>query len=506
MTKKITETTIMLASPYAKVYKHKAMKKKGISFFVLFLVAMLGLPEYSISQNTGIGTITPGEKLHVAGNVKADTVKPNALKLTANAGATKILTSDATGNASWKTNSLTAVGTVGFGNWGDCAANANISEYNPVFVESNPGAGAFGESLSISGNYAVIGDRNDVVGSNVQQGSASIYKFNGTTWGFMQKLTDATGASNDQFGKSVFISGNYVIVGAYLDDVGANTDQGSCSIYQFNATNWVLMQKITDPAGTAQAQFGWSVSLSGNYALAGACKFGFTSIGSASIFQLSGGVWTFKQKLIDPTATPGDFSASSVSVSGSKAVVGVERGKVGSNNLQGYVNLYELSGGTWLFKQRVIDPIGNASDYFGNSVSISGDYLIVGDEAEYIGANSSQGSASTYYYNGTTWVLMQKLTDPNGEANDNFGHSVSISGNYALVGANWDTVGPFDLQGSVTIYQRVGLGWSKLQFVTQQTENPIGGFGNSTAVDGASKRFLIGFFAGNGSAIFGKIN
>ena len=480
------------------------MKKRNLSCYILFIVGLVGLPGYSISQNTGVGTITPAEKLHVAGNVKADTVKPNVLKLTANAGATKILTSDATGNAGWKTNALTTAGTVGFGDWGDCAANANISEYNPVFAEANPGA--FGESLSISGNYAIIGDRYDVIGSNIYQGSASIYKFNGNTWEFIQKLTDATGASGDEFGKSVFISGNYAIAGAYLDDVGANTDQGSCSIYQFNGTSWVLMQKITDATGTAQAQFGWSVSLSGNYALVGSCKFGFSTIGSASIFQLTGGNWSFMQKLIDPTATVGDFSANSVSVSGSKAVVGVERGKVGSNSSQGYVNLYELSGGTWLFKQKVIDPTGTVGDSFGNSVSISGNYLIVGDEADYIETNSSQGSASMYYYNGTTWILMQKLTDPTGEAGDHFGHNVSISGNYALVGAHWDAVGSSTLQGSATIYQRLGLGWSKLQFITQYGESGLGLFGFATAVDNTTKRFVIGFVAGNGRAIFGKIN
>lgn len=494
----------MKTGNHNEIYKQEVMKKIRCIYYILFLFAQVGFPRYSISQNTGIGTTTPAEKLHVAGNLKADTLKPNVLTLTANAATTKILTSDAAGNASWQTNTLSATGSVGFGNWGDCAANANISEYNPVFAE--PNAGAFGESLSMSGNFSIVGDRYDLVGSNVNQGSASIYQFNGTTWQFMQKLTDATGSSDDQFGKSVFISGNYVIVGAYLDDVAANIDQGSCSIYQFNGTNWVLMQKITDPTGTAQAQFGWSVSLSGNYALVGACKFGLTGIGSANVFQLSGGNWIFLQKLIDPTAASGDFSANSVSVSGNKAVVGVERGKVGTNNYQGYVNLYELIGGIWLFKQKVTDPTGSGSDYFGNSVSLSGDYLIVGDEADNIGTNSSQGSASIYFYNGTTWVWIQKLADLTGEANDFFGHSVSMSGNYSLVGANRDNPSPYGSQGSATIYQRVGLGWSKLQYVTQHTESSIGLFGTATAIDAATKRFVIGFKAGNGKAIFGKIN
>lgn len=479
------------------------MKNLSRPFYVLFLTALFVLPELSIAQNMGIGNAAPMEKLDVAGNLKADTVKPGALKLSSNAGASKILTSDASGNATWQANSLKTTGTVGFGDWGDCAANANISEYNPVFA--SPDAGAFGECVAMAGNYAIIGNRYDLIGSNVHQGSASIYKFNGTTWEFMQKLTDATGSNGDQFGISVAMSGNYAIVGAYQDDVGTNTDQGSCSIYQFNGTNWVLMQKITDASGMAQSQFGWSVSISGNFALVGSFRPLQPFLGSAHIFQLTSGNWVFMQKLLDPTGVVGDFSANSVSISGTKAVVGVERGKVGTNSLQGYVNLYELSGGTWLFKQRVTDPAGTVGDFFGNSVSISDNYLIVGDEAGVVGT-ILQGSASIYFYNGTTWVLMQKLSDVNGEDFDAFGHSVSISGNYALVGANRDAVGLYNIQGSATVYQRVGLGWTKLQFVTQRLEDRPALFGNATAVDAATKRFIIGFAAGIGMATFGKIN
>ncbi|MEO6540380.1 MAG: hypothetical protein ABIN74_05295, partial [Ferruginibacter sp.] len=75
--------------------------------------------------NTGIGTSTPAEKLQVAGNIKTDTVKPNAIKFTPNAGTGKILTSDAAGNANWQ--ALSAGGGVGFGSWGDCSMNS-ISE------------------------------------------------------------------------------------------------------------------------------------------------------------------------------------------------------------------------------------------------------------------------------------------------------------------------------------------------------------------------------------------
>ena len=113
------------------------MKKKFILIHIFSAMSYL-----AAAQNVGIGTNTPGERLEVIGNIKADTIKPNAVKLILNAGAGKVLTSDAAGNANWQTNTV-AAGNSGFGVWGDCATNGNISAYNPVVDTS----GSVGDGL-----------------------------------------------------------------------------------------------------------------------------------------------------------------------------------------------------------------------------------------------------------------------------------------------------------------------------------------------------------------------
>lgn len=463
-----------------------------------------------VAQNTGIGTTNPAEKLHVAGNIKADTVKPNAFKLTPNAGDGKILTSDALGNASWQKNSATA-GNIGYGVWGDCATNGNISDYNPVIDETGAAGDFFGYSVSISGNFAVVGAFEDDFGVNTGQGSASFFQFNGTNWVLMQKVTNTGGAFADHFGHSVSISGNYAIVGA-PDDDGVNADQGSASIYQFNGTSWVLMQKITDATGAAGDNYGHSVSISGNYAIVGAYTDDVgvnTDQGTALIYQYNGTSWVLMNKIADAAGAADDNLGLSVSISGNYAIVGAPLDDVGANFNQGSALIYQFNGSSWVLMNKVTDAAGESNDQFGHSVSISGNYAISGAYLENVGTTIFQGSASIYQYNGTNWVLMQKITDVNGATGYQFGFSVAISGNYAIVGAYGEDVGANTDQGSSTIYQRLGLGWQKLQYLADPGGNAADHSGVSVSIDGSNKRFVTGAngYAGNsGKAVFGKIN
>jgi hypothetical protein len=483
------------------------MKKISILSYFLFLI-----PYFAYSQNVGIGVTAPAEKLHVAGNIKADTIKPNALKLIPNAGTGKILTSDAAGNANWQVNNSAAAGNTGFGVWGDCATNGNISEYNPVVDTAAAANDNFGKTVSISGNYAIVGGLLDDVGANTDQGSASIYQYTGNGWQFMQKITDATGAANDNFGYSVSISGNYAIVGAGADDVGANADQGSVSIYQYNGSNWVLMQKITDAAGAGGDFFGTSVSISGDKAIVGELGDDVTNSinqGSVLFYKYNGSSWVLMEKISDGNGVPGDLFGNSVFMSGNYAIVGAYQGDIGANTEQGWANVYQYDGSNWVWMQRLTDANGAASDFFGYSVSISSNYAIVGAFGDDFGANSLQGSASIYKYNGSSWVLMQKITDPAGTANDFFGRTVSISGNYAVIGASQDDVGINVDQGSASIYQRIGLRWVKLQYITDPAGASNDQFGDAAAIDETTKRFLIGdynYAGGSGKVVFGKIN
>ncbi|MBC7850244.1 MAG: hypothetical protein H7Y31_10935 [Chitinophagaceae bacterium] len=478
----------------------------------MFVCASTIYPVFS--QNVGIGTVSPAEKLHVAGNIKADTVKPSAIKFAANAGNGKILTSDATGNASWQTSTSTG-GNVGYGVWGDCATNGNISDYQPVADATGAVSDLFGMSVSIDNNFAIVGAPLAKVGENFfEAGSASIYQYNGNSWVFMQKITDPAGQNGDHFGISVSISGNYAIIGAYQDNVGAiNADHGSACVFQYNGSSWVFMQKIVDPGGAANDQFGRSVAISGNHCVIGAHLDDFGAMidkGSASFFRYNGTNWILTQKSADPAGGGGDKFGTSVSMSGNNVVIGAFEDGIGSAAYQGSVTVYHYNGTTgWDLVQTITDANGAGGDNFGVSVSIAGNYFVVGSYNDDVGANTNQGSAFIYRFDGATWVLMQQLTDPIGVAGDLFGYSVSISGNYVLIGAvNHDT-GVITDPGAAILYQRLGIGWQKMQLISDPAGNVNNFFGLSAGISELSKQFIIGatgFNNGTGKAVFGKIN
>jgi len=478
-----------------------------------FHTCLLTLACYSTSftQNVGIGTLTPSEKLHVNGNVKADTLKPNALKLTPNAAVGKVLTSDASGNASWQT-SQSGVANIGYGVWGDCATNGNIAEYDPVAASDAIVNANFGYSVSLSGNYAIIGAQYDNVGANTNQGSAYIFFYNGSTWVQQQKLTASDGAPFDFFGFNVNISGNYAIVGAYGDDNGANTDQGSAYIFFYNGSSWVQQQKLTAADGATDDFFGSNVNVSGNYAIVGAYGDDVSANidqGSAYIFFFNGSSWVQQQKLTASDGVGSDNFGYAVSISGNYAIAGAYGDDISANSNQGSAYIFFYNGSTWVQQQKLTASDGAGSDFFGISVNVSGSYAIIGAFGDDIGSVSDQGSGYIFFYNGSTWVQQQKLTAFDGASGDDFGVSVIISGNYLMVGAELDDINSTNNQGSVYLYQKVGGVWRYIQKIIDPGGTASDGFGFSCSLDNTNKRFVIGAsgaVSGRGLSFFGKIN
>jgi len=337
----------------------------------------------------------------------------------------------------------------------------NVIDTEQAQLTASDGAASdyFGYSVAVSGDTALIGSYLDDVGANGDQGSAYVFTRSGTTWTEQQKLTASDGALGDDFGYSVAVSGDTAVVTAVFHNAGGNSDQGSAYVFTRSGTTWTEQSKLTASDGAANDQFGRSVALSGDTAVVGAHadNVGANSDqGSAYVFTRSGTTWTEQAKLTASDGAASDYFGMSVALSGDTVVVGAWLDNVGANADQGSAYVFTRSGTTWTEQAKLTASDGAASDYFGVSVSVNLDTVAIGAPFDNVGANADQGSAYVFTRSGTTWTEQAKLTASDGGAGDSFGVSFSMSGNTAVVGAYSDNVGSNADQGSAYIFVSPG--------------------------------------------------
>lgn len=174
----------------------------------------------------------------------------------------------------------------------------------------------FGSSVAISGNRAVVGARYDDAAAN---NAGTAYVFDVMTGGLTTTLSNPAPAAGDAFGVSVALSGNIAIVGAHEDDAGG-TDVGRA--YAFDATTGALVTTLSNPAPIVNEGFGQSVAISGNVAVIGARLDDVAPFGVERAYVFNATTGSLSAMLNNPVPTVIDRFGHSVAVSGAMAVIG----------------------------------------------------------------------------------------------------------------------------------------------------------------------------------------
>jgi hypothetical protein len=288
----------------------------------------------------------------------------------------------------------------------------------------------FGGAVAISGDTLVVGADSD---GDVGTDSGSVYVFvrDGGVWTQQAKLTAADGAQYDHFGSSVTISGNTVVVGAPWDqDHGWYS--GSAYVFARTGTLWSQQAKLTADDAEAKDWFGSSVAISGSTLFVGAegDDHGDWHYGSVYVFGRSGSNWTQQAKLIPAHAEAHDSFGSSMAISGDTLVVGAMNGFYASGSAYVFVQ----AGDSWI-QQAKLNAYDLTPDYyFGTSVAINGDTAVVGTP----GDDESEGRAFVFFRTGNSWTLRSKIIAADVDLLDYFGKSVTIIDNTVMVGSPGD--------------------------------------------------------------------
>lgn len=378
----------------------------------------------------------------------------------------------------------------------------------------------FGASSGISGGIGLIGGYlNDHAGIT-DRGAAYVFRNLGPETGARTenlKLVASDGAANDLFGFSASISGTSGLIGAISDDLPGRNDQGSAYLFRnLDTGTGTITQsaKLTSLDGAANHQFGSSVSLSGTIGLVGARQASVGSTpyrGAAYVFRgldTATGDITQNTKLTSSDGEEDDFFGVSVSLSGTIGVVGAPQAAVGANFYQGSAYVYrglDTSTGTITQSVKLTSSDGTQLDFFGRGVSISGTTAIVGATGHDTGGVSGSGAAYVYRdLNNRTGTITQdaKLTASDGRVGDSFGEAISISGNIAIIGAAYHTIGTKTNQGAAYLFRNLDTAAGTVTEsvkVTASSGVASDRFGTSVSVDG--DLFVVGAIVGDGPVV-----
>jgi protocatechuate 3,4-dioxygenase beta subunit len=307
-----------------------------------------------------------------------------------------------------------------------------------TYQDPNAAAGdGFGQAVALSGSNVAVGA---AVGAT---GAGAVYLFttfpafstfpsiSSTTFQRpIQTFVDPDANAGDDFGASVAIWGDYVLVGAPGDGPGA--------AYLFTTSSPTPLVTYTDASGNT-FDFGESVAgadsnllvgaRGGPNAYTGGAAFLFSTTPAHPNNPLPRQTFTDPNaSATDPNAGAGDGFGHSVALAGDNVLVGA----YGVNNDAGAAYLYNTGSGPWV-NQTFQDPNNAPGDYFGESVALSGSSLLVGAGGASPSGNGNNLGAA--YLFGTSGKLLQTFQDPNPTSQDDFGSSVALSGSNVLVGA-----------------------------------------------------------------------
>jgi hypothetical protein len=349
-----------------------------------------------------------------------------------------------------------------------------------------------GYAVAISGNTAIIGAiRSNTTGED--SGAAYIFVRNGDIWVQQAKLVGDNIESRDNFGFSVAISGDIVVVGS-----PNNTSTGSAYIFERVGAEWIQRRNRVrlrmfpyDPRGkgliqSAASGFGYSVAITGKRIIIGSksTKIGTDAVGAAYIFVPDEGTfWKQSEQLVASNGKRDDQFGAAVDIGEDFLIVGAPSHSAGGPD-SGVSYIFGLDENGWTQRAILVDQDTAIDDRFGGAVSISGNTAIVGAQ-ENDDAGSNAGAAYVFVRHGTNWALQAKLSPNKATLGDLFGCAVSISGNIALIGAcGDDDNGPS--AGAAYVFMRQGINWIQEAKLIADDTRMFDQFGASVAIDGTT--------------------
>ncbi|MFI5298505.1 MAG: hypothetical protein ACHREM_10435 [Polyangiales bacterium] len=344
-----------------------------------------------------------------------------------------------------------------------------------VFQESDtPYSGSFGSSVATDGDTVVVGAVK----------AAYVFSRVSTGWTLAAELEGEVSRSYFAFGMNVGLSGDSIIVGEQVQEVGLGP-YPIATVYARSGGAWSLQSDlIPTTSGVQPATSSSVVAIDGDTAVVGGVTCG-SGVACVVFFSQSGGTWT-QTSMLTATSDPGTVSlGSAVALQGDVAILG----STSTSASSGATYVATRTSGVWTLGPAFAPPSPLVIDgRFGAAVALDGGTAIISDPASTIGG----GAVYAYTGTATTWTYQGAL--PRTSIGTGFGASVAISGDFAVVG---DLLG--DTLGAARLFQRAAGVWSQVALLTTTGSLSANTLGTSVAV--ASGLVVSGATAAGGGGV-----
>ncbi|MEN6609356.1 MAG: PGF-pre-PGF domain-containing protein [Methanoregulaceae archaeon] len=376
-----------------------------------------------------------------------------------------------------------------------------IATQTAILSASDKASGAnFGFSVSLFNDTVVVGAYNASIGGTASAGQAYVFKNSSGTWNQVGILKASDKAANAYFGLAVSIYNDTIVVGAYGATSGGLTNAGQAYVFKNTGGTWSQTALLSASDRGTWDWFGGGVSLYNDTAVIGARNafVGGVRAGKVYVFRNNGGTWNQNAILYSPDTTEA-FFGEPLSVYNDTLVVGSRWTTIGALNYAGQAYVYKNVSGSW---NQV--AILNASDkmnpaYFGAAISLYNDTIVAGAYNASIGGTASAGQAYVFRnMGGNTWSQVAILNASDKSANANFGIAVSIYNDTIVVGSNQAAPGGISKAGQAYVFKNTGGTWSQVTIMNASDAVANGYFGQSVSL--CNDTAVVGAFGSTSSA------
>jgi len=323
----------------------------------------------------------------------------------------------------------------------------------------------FGESVSILDNNLFVGAPTEDSAA-INAGAVYRYFFDGSTWKYIQKIIAEDASAGNKFGNSLSSNGMYTAIGSKFSDEKGK-DSGAAYIFTGNVKKWYQQYKIVPEDGANEDYFGFDVAIYGDF-VAVSSNYdddAGNDSGSVYVFQKNGIQWLQSQKITARDGQFEDFFGTSVDMNGNRLVVGSKG--VDDNGLSsGSMYKYYLVFNVWTQEEKIVAYDGQSGDLFATDVAVYDSTFLVGAYGDDDGG-SNAGSA--YFIYGELFSGEFELYETTISSYSTYGKVVDISGDYAAV-ADYRNA-------KVYIYHWNGVTWGISQVLTNN--DIVSSFGSS---------------------------